>query len=148
MDHLFISTVRVEELQLTLVGGRPAMDWSQAHHEDAELDAMLGALKCRLDLNFVRPGKDILPAPIAGRAPDRIGLCFTYAYAPLKAGQRLVTIPNEYGELPVSGTFEIRVIPDLALDYSTGHHMEVQILETNQKLEGLWPFDEDSDPNS
>lgn len=145
MQHLFNSVVRVEELSLTMENGRPSTGWVQAHSDDPQMDALLARLKCRLDLNFVRPGKDILPAVNAGKAPDRIGVLFTYGYAPLKAGQRVVAIEDDYGRILVDGTFEIRVIPDKALDYFGAHHIEVQILETNQNLEGKWPWDDEED---
>lgn len=143
MDHLFNSVVRVEELRFTQVNGRAQMDWVQATDEDETLNWMLGYLPCRLDMSFLRPGKDIAPAPEAGKAPDRIGVMFCNADVPLKAGQRIVAIPNEENQIPVSGTFEIRVIPDLAIDFSSAHHIEVQILETNQALTTEnWPEEE------
>jgi hypothetical protein len=144
MDHLFSSVVRVEELQLTQIDGRVVMAWSLAKSPDGdkELDDLLAYLPCRLDLNFLRPGKDIAPAPVAGRAPDRIGIMFTYAFAPLRAGQRIVAIPNDEGRMPVEGTFEIRVIPDKAVDFDDAHHIEVQVLETNQLPSDRWMSDE------
>jgi hypothetical protein len=124
MDHLFNSVVEVQHLDLTVVDGEAVSSWVTKSDDGADW------LKCRLDLNFLRPGKDI-PAPInAGVAPDRIGIMFTYPYAPLKAGDRIVCIPNEFGEMPVEGIFEIRSIPDKAIDYATAHHIEVQILES------------------
>lgn len=133
MEHLYMTAVRVESLQLSVVAGRGVMSWLPSSEPGAAF------LKCRLDLTFVRPGKDQPAAENAGRAPDRIGVMFCGPYAPIKAGNRIVAIPNEQGEIPVAGTFEIRVIPDLALDYASAHHIEVQILETNQALEGLFP---------
>jgi hypothetical protein len=143
MDHLFNSAVRVEELQLVVTDGRPVMDWVQATHDDPALNAMLQYLRCRLDMVFVRPGKDVLPAYEAGKAPDRIGIMFTYSYAPIKAGQRIVAIPNEMNKIPVPGTFEIKVMPDIPQDYMDGHHIEVQIIEANQTLnESNWHDDD------
>lgn len=94
-----------------------------------------GLLKCRLDLLFVRPGKD-QPMPIvAGRAPDRIGVCY-YDLAtdadnvPLVlAGDRLKCVAG-----PIFGTFDIRVIPDVAQDMIGAHHIEVQVVEVSQML--------------
>jgi len=143
MDHLFSSVVRVERMSMSSVDGTVQMTWGQAHDDDPQLDFLLGYLRCRLDLTFVRPGKDALPAVEAGRAQDRIGVLFTYAYAPLKAGDRVVAIPNAAGLMPVDGTFEIKTIPDKALDYSTAHHIEVQITETNTNLVGVWPGDDE-----
>lgn len=139
MEHLFISAVRVDRLQLSVTDGRPSMTWMPSPEKGA------GFLKCRLDLTFVRPGKDQPAAENAGRAPDRVGVMFCGPYSPIKAGDRIVAIPNEYGQTPVQGTFEIRVIPDLALNYNSAHHIEVQILETNQTLLDRFPDDDDED---
>lgn len=143
MMHLFNSRVRVERLQLTVSGGVASMDWAQATDDDPAIAAKLAYLPCRLDLGFIRLAKDLLPAPEAGKAPDRIGLGFFERYAPIKAGDRIVAIPNPKGKIPVVGTFEIRAIPDEALDYADQHHIEVQIIETNQRLTiDNWPAEE------
>lgn len=135
MYHLFRSAVRVLRLQLTVVDGIPSMEWVQATDpDDPHANDMLQYLECRIDMNFLRPGKDILPAPEAGKAPDRVGILFTYPYAPIRAGDRLVAIPNDEGKTIVPGVFEIRLIPDEAVDFSDQHHLEVQIIETNQTL--------------
>ena len=139
MFHLFNSAVRVEEMRMSQINGSPTMSWVPSTSTDPAVDAMYHFLKCRLDLNFIRPGKDVLPAQVAGKAPDRYGILFTFPYAPLRAGQRIVAIPNEYGDIPVTGTFDIRVVPDQAIDFSTRHHIEVQIVETAQNLVGVWP---------
>jgi hypothetical protein len=143
MEHLFNSAVRVERMDLVVTDGDAVMDYAQATDEDPALDAMLQFLKCRLDMNFIRQGKDLPPAPVAGRAPDRIGVMFTYPYAPIKAGDRIIAIENEQGEIPVVGTFEIRYIPDEAVGFASRHHIEVQIIEVGQALTaGNWPAEE------
>lgn len=143
MDHLFNSAVRVERLTLSVEDGTATMAYSQATDPDPALDAMLQFLKCRLDMNFIREGKDALPAPVAGRAPDRVGVMLTGPYAPLRAGDRIVTIPNEAGREPVKGIFEIRAIPDEVVAFADRHHIEVQIIETGQELTGEnWPGEE------
>jgi len=143
MEHLFNSAVRVERMQMIVVDGQPVTDYAQATDDDPAINDMLQYLKCRLDLNFLRPGKDIPQAPVAGRAPDRIGLMLTSAYAPIRAGDRLVAIPNEQNKIPVAGTFEIRVSPDEAIGFSDQHHIEVQIIETGQELvTEEWPSEE------
>jgi len=91
-------------------------------------------LKCRLDLTFIRPGKDQLPAIEAGRAPDRVGVMFCDVTAGIRAGDRIVCIAG-----PISGTFEIRAVPDVAQAFSTGHHIEVQVIETTQQLDNIFP---------
>lgn len=148
MIHLFNSVVRVERLQLVTTDGVAEMDWAQATDPDPNAAEMLKYLECRLDMNFLRPGKDILPAPEAGKAPDRIGIMFTYPYAPIKAGDRIVAIPNREGKTPVKGTFEIRVMPDEAIDFSDQHHIEVQIIESNQNLsKDNWPTETPESPD-
>lgn len=127
MDHLFSSVVKVQRLKKTRVDGMTTTSW-------IDEDAPLNAIPCRLDLNFLRPGKDVPPAYEAGVAPDRIGVMFCRAGLPIRAGDRIVTVSG-----PVSGFFEIKTIPDVALDFGSGHHIEVQIVETVQNLENKWP---------
>lgn len=94
-----------------------------------------GQLLCRLDLNFVRPGKDQPPAVVAGRAPDRVGVLFYDILTDdsgvpyIRAGDRIQCIAG-----PIFGTFEIRTIPDVAQDYTGAHHCEVQVVEVSQAL--------------
>lgn len=135
--HLFNSVVRVEELQAVVEDGTAISTWNPV--------AGMEKVKCRLDLNFIRPGKDILPAPVAGKVPDRIGILFASVGTPLKPGQRVVAVPNKFGKMPIKGTFEIRVVPDEAIDYSDAHHIEVQVVEVAQKpVKFNWPPKEES----
>lgn len=142
MFHLFNSAVRVERLQLVVTDGMPSMNYAQATDEDPAVDDMLKFLKCRLDMNFIREGKDLPPAPVAGKAPDRIGVMLTFPDAPIRAGDRIVAIENEQGKIPVAGTFEIRPKPDEVIGFSDRHHIEVQIIETNQELDDEWPSED------
>lgn len=149
MRHLFPSAFRVERMQLTVTDGVPAMDYAQATDEDPALNDMLQFLKGRLDLNFLRQGKDVLPAPVAGRASDHVGVLFVDPYSPIKAGDRLVAIPNEQNKIPVPGTFEIREIPDVAIDFSDAHHIEVQVIEVGQELTPAnWPAEDPIDDDA
>ena len=141
MEHLFNSLVRIERLNTTVQDGQAVTSYVQATDSDPAIDALLHALPCRLDLNFIRNGKDAIPAQVAGRAPDRFGVLFASAFAPLKAADRVVTIPNSTGDLPVDGTFEIRAIPDRAIAFSARHHIEVQVVEVGQELTTDWPFE-------
>lgn len=124
MEHLYSSRVKVQRLQHLVVAGKQAtFDW-------VDQPAPLNSVPCRLDLIFVRPGRDVLPAHEAGVARSRIGIMFCAPNVPLLAGDRIVTIAG-----PENGTFEIRNIPDKAQDSSSAHHIEVQIVETNQTLD-------------
>jgi hypothetical protein len=133
----YTSTCQVLRMDPQMVsGGGMSLGWSVIGSiVDPILDAP-GMLQCRLDLQFVRPGKDA-PAPlVAGRAPDRVGVCYfdlaaDSSGAPLvRAGDRLECVAG-----PVYGTFEIRVIPDVAQDLIGGHHIEVQVIEVSQQLQ-------------
>lgn len=128
MEHLFSSVVVVQRLQKTR--GEDGVTETSWTNQAPPLDS----IKCRLDLNFLRPGKDAPPAYEAGVAPERVGVMFCKAGLPLRAGDRIVALSG-----PVSGYFEIKAIPDVALDYSSGHHIEVQIFETVQDLAGKFP---------
>lgn len=141
MDHLYNSAFRVERLQIVnVIGGEAETDWVQATDPDPSTNDLLHYLKGRLDLNFLRPGKDIPVAPEAGKAQDRIGVLFTYPYAPIRPGDRIIAIENEKGKIPVKGTFEIRPKPDEAIDYDDVHHLEIQVVEVGQSLAAMeWP---------
>lgn len=146
MDHLYNSVVRVKRLRLDVTDGVPSMTYQQATDSDPVANDLLKSLPCRIDMNFIRPGKDIPPAPVAGKAPDRVGLLITYPYAPLRAGDLIETIPNAFGEFPVSGSFEIRAIPDEVVGYSSRHHLEVQVIETGQEITRKnWPTEDPQD---
>lgn len=134
MEHLYASVVKVRRRVTTQVDGVTDTSWQDVTENG------LGYVKCRIDLNFIRPGKDA-PAPInAAGAQDRYGLLFCRADVPLRAGDRIVCIPNAYGKLPVEGTFEIRSIPDKAIDFSDVHHTEVLVFEIPQDLtDDIWP---------
>jgi hypothetical protein len=123
MDHLLNSVGHIERLQRTIVNGAAQTRWVPV------TDPKLTAIKCRLDLNFLRPGKDQPPPFEAGKAPDRIGLMFCNPL-PIRAGDRIVADSG-----PVTGTFEIRSTPDMTITMRpVGHHLEIQIIETNQNL--------------
>jgi hypothetical protein len=115
--------------------GVMAMDWNPISDVIDPFVGRPGLMLCRLDLQFVRPGKDAPMPLVAGRAPDRVGLCFFDLAAddsghPLvQAADRLVMVAG-----PVTGTFDIRVVPDVAQDWVGAHHVEVQVIEVSQAL--------------
>lgn len=134
MRNLFASAFQVQRLDYTVVDGRPTMSWVVPTSDDVAEAALLAYFRGRLDLTFLRPGKDILPAPQQGKAMDRIGVLFVEQNCPIKAGDRIVAIPNERGAIPVPGTFEIRYVPDEAMNLFGQHHKEVQVVEVNQTI--------------
>lgn len=72
----------------------------------------------------------------AGKAPPRVAVLYCAPKTALLAGDRVVCIPNRYNDLPVTGTFEIRVPPDEAQDFSRQHHIEVQVIEVALSVAG------------
>jgi hypothetical protein len=127
--HLFSSRVEVYDPVITVVDGTGEISWEKSSTVIDTAHGEPGEMKCRIDLNFVRYGKDQLPAPVAGRAPDRIGVLLCSTTDGLKAGQRIKTIAG-----PVTGVFELRAIPDVAPDFSSAHHMEAQVIEVAQNV--------------
>jgi hypothetical protein len=124
--HLYVSRAEVHRLQITLVKGSMTNTWQKL---TAMVDPALniaGELMCRLDLNFIRPGKD-QPSPlVAGRSQDRVGLLFCDYSPHLLAGDRLKMVGG-----PITGTFELRANPDGAIDFSQVHHFETQVVEVS-----------------
>lgn len=107
----------------------------------------LAVMRCRLDLQFLRPGKDTPPAVVAGAIPDREGIMFCNWTPLLKAGMQVVTIPDRSGQEVVKGVFEIKEIPDVALGFSSRHHIEVKVIESVQQS-GTFPGLPESIPDA
>lgn len=133
MQHLFASRVRVRRRTITQTGGVVSYSYTVVPGMER--------VKCRLDLQYVRPGKDVAPPMEAGKAPDRFGVGFFLKDSGIKAGDRLETVDNDFGEQPVEGMFEIRTIPEAVVGSVSRHHIEVQVWETQQALDDLWPTD-------
>jgi len=136
MRLFYSSTCQVLRLQPALLaGGGMSMTWEVLSSVvDPVLDQP-GLLQCRLDLTFLRPGKDQPSPVVAGRAPDRVGVCF-FDLATDASGVPLVLAGDllECVAGPIFGTFEIRLIPDVAQDFTGAHHVEVQVIERSQAL--------------
>lgn len=133
MRHLYATRVAVyDSVRQSGSGTSPNSVWTKS---SALLDPALGVpgeMLCRLDLNFLRPGRDQLPMPVAGRATDRVGVLFCDMSPHLKAGQRIECIGGD-----VYGTFELRIVPDLSPDMNWVRHIEVQVTEVAQSLAGM-----------
>lgn len=89
-----------------------------------------GILQCRLAIGYLRPGKDQLPPLVAGRPQDRYGVVYfdpvvdASGSMMVKAGDRFLCIAG-----PISGTWEMRNIPDQLQGYKTAAHVESQVVE-------------------
>lgn len=84
----------------------------------------LERVRCRIEVGFYRPGKD-MPMPVqAGRAPDRPAVYWVAPGTDLQPGDHLQCI-----EGPVIGTWMIRTAPDRAQNMRALHHLEGQAVE-------------------
>jgi hypothetical protein len=115
-------------------GGSAREAWNQIGDIPDVLWNTPGEMRCRMSLRLVRRHKDALPPMVAGRAPDRFGVLYCDVTPFLRAGDRVVCL-----EGPITGTFELRVAPDLSPDLTTIHHLEVQVIEVAQSLTGIFP---------
>ncbi len=143
MRALYSSQARVLRLVPSLTQGSATLAWQEVtDFLDPYLDTP-GRFMCRLDLQYVRPGK-MQPMPlIAGRPPDRVGVLFFDCITDgdgkslILAGDRIEMVSG-----PIQGTFEVRVIPEAALSFTGAHHMEIEVVEVAQSLKpgSLTPF--------
>lgn len=127
MRHLFASRVEVLESITDVVDGARVQTWQKS---SANFDPTCapGEMKCRLDLIFLRPGKD-QPAPIvAGRSPDRTGVLYCSYTSALQGGHIIKVIDGPYKD----SSFLLKMRPDEAQAFSRTHHIEVQVFEVNQ----------------
>jgi hypothetical protein len=138
---LYRSVASVLRLTPTMeANGGFALAWSQISDIVDPVLGIPGQMACRLDLTYVRTGKDQPPTIVAGRAPDRVGVLFfdpatDESGIPLvKAGDRITMVSG-----PIFGTFDVRNIPDPVQDYMGTHHIEVQVIEVSQALTGSTP---------
>jgi hypothetical protein len=134
---LYNSRVQVSRLvpTLTTTGGM-SLAWSPLTSVLDPTEDVSGYMSCRLDIGFIRPGKDTFAPLVAGRAPDRVGVAY---YDPavdangvplVLAGDRLLCVSG-----PIFGTFEIRIVPEVAQNFSGAHHIEVQVIEVAKQTQ-------------
>jgi hypothetical protein len=111
---LLMHRVDVQRASTTEVDGMQSYEWTTVG----------SSIRCRLDLNYIRPGVDPQWTPEAGRATDRTGVAFFMAGANVRPGDRLVCRRGP------QGTFLCEGANAEALD-SKGltHHIEVGVRE-------------------
>jgi hypothetical protein len=127
MRHLYNTRVEILESITAVVDGARMQTWQKS---SAQFDAMApnGEMWCRLDLIFLRPGKD-QPAPVvAGRTPDRTGILYCSFTTALKGGQIINCLEGPY----TGASFLLKMRPDAAQAFSRAHHIEVQVFEVAQ----------------
>lgn len=85
-------------------------------------------VKCFLDLNFIRKGKDPMWTPEAGRPADRSGVLFLAGNAPAKSGMRVKMTRGP------EGTFLIEGALDEAWRPKNRHHLEIGVVEVPKQI--------------
>jgi hypothetical protein len=85
-------------------------------------------VQCRVDLAFLRTGKDTGWTPEAGRPADRQGVAFFLPTAPIRPGDRIKLTQGG-----VVGTFSLEGNLDQVVDFHGAlHHFEVGVMEVAQ----------------
>lgn len=79
---------------------------------------------CRLDVGFLRPGKDAAPPVQAGRVPDRVAVYFLELGTDLRAGDQIRSTSG-----PVGGWWAVRSGPDVVVGFALANHLEGQVIE-------------------
>lgn len=85
-------------------------------------------VRCFLDLNFLRNGKDPVWSPEAGRRADRTGVLFALSSAGIQPGDRVSMTKGP------TGTFEVQSAVDEAWRPSSMHHVELGVQEVARQL--------------
>ncbi len=106
------------ELSEAFVNGIPQSDWVPVAEN----------VKCFLDLNFIRRGKDPMWTPEAGRVSVRSGVLFLDGSAAVKSGMR---VKMTFGP---TGTFLIEGAVDEAWRPTSKHHLEVGVTEVPSQI--------------
>ena len=87
-------------------------------------------VRCFIDLNFIRKGKDPMWTAEAGRRTDRTGVLFALSTADIRPGDRVSVTKG-----PV-GTFEVQGAVDEAWRPLNLHHLELGVVEVQKQLSG------------
>lgn len=130
--YLYTSTVVVTRLGM---GGGAGIQDGAANYtwveSDDVIDAKLGIpgkMKCKIDLQFVRPGLNAPMPAEAGSAIPRAGTLF-FDLPPksyfVRSGDHIRVVKGAY----FGALFEITAIPESAQDVRGPTHMEAQIVE-------------------
>lgn len=119
LRSLLVHRAEVLRLATTNVDGAATYDWDS-----------LGVVPCRVDLSFIRSGKDPVWTPEAGRPADRTGVAFFAAGADVLPGDRIFMVAGG-----VEGTFELQGTLDFVQDRrGRTHHLECGVIEVAKPL--------------
>jgi hypothetical protein len=113
--NLLVHRVTVKRPTTSVIDGATQYTWK----------TIASSVPCRLDLSYLRPGKDPQWTPEAGRATDRTGVAFFLTSAPVKVGDRLVA--DDTGG--ITGTFLVEGSIDTVQGRHRAHHVECGVKE-------------------
>lgn len=130
MYGLFISQLQVLRNSESLLGGIPNYAWTPiTFPRPGGPDATW--TPARVDVTFVRAGRDLPLVVEAGRAPDRLAVVWLLPGdgSLVRPGDRLVCIGG-----PITGTYSVDQVPDQLADAVSLHHIEIGAREVSQAL--------------
>lgn len=138
--HLYASRVAVFRLGGgSFEDGAPTYGYQKVSQVVDYVLGVPGEMMCRIDLQWTRPGK-MQPMPTeAGNPPSRQGTLFFDPFINpsadyIRAGDYIQTISG-----PITGTFQIRVIPEPALFLNKVDHMQCEIIEVAKQTVNIFP---------
>lgn len=105
-------------LKMVAVNGSPISTWEPVEEN----------VRCFIDLNFIRKGKDPFWTEQAGRPADRTGVLFLLGDTPIKSGDRVIISKGPKGSFSVEGAIDEVWTP------SKLHHLEVGVREVATQL--------------
>lgn len=82
-------------------------------------------VRCRLDLSFLRSGKDNLWVEASAKPTDRVGVMMFLPNAPIKSGMRAMVTHGP------KGVFQLQGAIDEAWDFDSLDHFEVGVAEVS-----------------
>lgn len=133
MYGLFISKLAVLRNTEGFLDGIPNYTWTPITFP--RTDPLTGEpaiwTPARVDVTFVRAGKDMPLVVEAGRAADRLAVIWLRPDdgSLVRAGDRLVCVGG-----PITGTYSVDQFPDQLADAVSLHHIEIGAREVSQAL--------------
>ena len=111
---LLVHRVDVQRATVGEVDGLDTYDWNTVQT----------GVRCRLDLQYIRPGRDPQWTPEAGRATDRTGVAFFLPNTQIRSGDRLIVRKGPKGTFLAEGA-----VDDAQDRHGFSHHLEVGVRE-------------------
>lgn len=111
---LLAHRVTIKRSETTIVDGVESFGWV----------TVASGVPCRMDLQFIRSGRDPQWTPEAGRMEDRTGVGFFLADAPVRTGDRVIVTRGPSGTFLLEGS-----IDEVQGRHGRTHHIEVGVKE-------------------